>query len=328
MNNRRKLIVALGASALTAPLKSYAQQPNARMRRIGFLGPTSAAGMAERLEAFRSGLRELGYVEGKNLNVDFRWAEGDYARIPQLAAELVALNVEVLVTHSTPATLAAMRTTKTVPIVMAVSGDPVPRGIIASLAHPGGNVTGSAFFGPEMMAKRIELIRETMPRIKRVAVLLNPKNPGIATVLKATEATARSLKLEHHRIDAQGTDEFNGAFLAMAKKRIEAVVVLEDAIFLANRKMIADLAIQHRITPIGFSEFAESGGMIGYGANIPELFRRAAVFVDKILKGARPADIPVEQATKFELIVNMKTAKALGIKIPNSILVRATKVIE
>jgi putative ABC transport system substrate-binding protein len=328
VTTRRRLLMALGVGVLAAPFASFAQSQPAKIPRIGFLGIDSASKHAAYVEAFQARLRELGYVEGKNVIVDFRWAENRSDRIPELAAELVALKVDVLVTYSTPGTLAAKRATTTIPIVMAVSGDPVPRGIVASLAHPGGNVTGSAIFGPQLMAKRIELLKETMPQLKRVAVLLNPKNPGIGTVLKAIEATASSLKMELHRFDVQGTDEFNDTFSAIAKKRIAAVVVWEDSLFTGNTKTIADLAIKHRVTSIGFREFGESGGMIGYGENIPELFRRAAVFVDKILKGAKPADIPVEQATKFELIMNMKTARTLGIKIPQSILVRADRVIE
>ena len=327
MITRRRVVLALGAGAL-APFASFAQQPPAKVFRIGFLGLASASRWASRVEALRSGLRDLGYVEGKNIVIEYRWAEGKNDRLPELAAELVRLRVDVLVTHSTPGSLAAKRATTTIPIVMVHSGDAVATGIVASLARPGGNLTGMIFFSPEINAKTLELIKDALPRTKRVAVLLNSDNPINGPVLQAMERTAKSLKVELQLFEVRGPNDFNGAFSVMPKKRIDAVIVQEDPIFIVNAKEVADLAAKHRLPSAGFKEFAEAGGMIGYGVNFLDLYRRAAYFVDKILKGAKPGDIPIERATRFELVVNMKTAKALGIKLPNSILLRPDKVIE
>ena len=325
---RRRLVIALGASALAAPLAPFAQQQPAKIPRIGFLGATTAAGIANRLEGLRAGLRELGYVEGNTIFIDYRWAEGKYDRLPDLADELVRLKVDILVTYGTPGTLAAKRTTTTIPIVMATSGDAVGTGLVASLARPGGNITGSSFFSPELMAKRLALLKEAVPRITRVAVLVNPDNPAIGQELQAMQTTATSLKVDLQQFEVRGPNEFDGAFARMANRRIDAVVIEEDSMLVANARAIADLAAKQRLPSSGFLELAEAGGLMAYGVTLPELFRRAATFVDKILKGAKPGDIPVEQPTKFEMVVNMKTAKALGIKIPQTILVRATKVIE
>ena len=328
MTTRRELLIALGAGALAAPLASFAQQQTAKIARIGFLGSESASGYASRVEALRAGLRDLGYVEGKNIVIEFRWAEGKRDRLPDLAAELVRIKVGVLVTHGTPGTRAAKNATTTIPIVMAASGDPVASGLVTSLARPGGNVTGSTFFSPELAAKRLELLKEAFPRTKRVAVLMHPDNPLNGPVLTAMERTTRSLKLELKQFEVRGPDEFKNAFSAMTKSRVDAVTIGQDGMLQANVRAIADLATKKRIPSTGSKEFGEAGGVIGYGVDFLELWRRAAVFVDKILKGTKPGDIPVERATRFELVINLKTAKALGIKIPNSILVRADKVIE
>ena len=327
MNKRRKLIVALGASALVSPLSSFAQ-PAKKVWRIGFLGSEFAAGYGSNLEALRAGLRDLGYAEGKNIAIESRWAEGKYERLPDLAAELVRLKVDVIVTHGTPGTRAAKLATTTIPIVIATSGDPVAMGLVASLARPGGNVTGSATFTTELMAKRLELLKEAVPRIKLVAVLANALNPSRVVDSQEMETAAKALKMGLHRFEVRGPDDFERAFSALAKTRVDAIVVHQDGMLNANSAAIAALAASQRLPSAGFKEFGESGGLIGYGANFLELYRHAAVFIDKILKGAKPLDIPVERATKFELVVNMKTAKALGITIPNSILLRADKVIE
>ena len=327
MNKRRRLVLALGASAL-APLAAFAQQKPAKIPRIGFLGPTSAAGIASRLEGLRAGLRDLGYVEGKTIFVDYRWAEGDYGRLPGLAAELIQLNVDVIVTHSSNGARAAKQATTTIPIVMAAVGDVVAGGLVTNLARPGRNMTGSSFFQPEITAKRMELIKEAVPRISKVALLTNPNNEGDAPIIRALESAAKSLKIELQLSRVRSPDEFESAFLAMTKTRIDAVITSEDQMILANIRRIVDLAMKHRLLSVGSIDAAEAGELIGYGVSVPALFRRAAYFIDKILKGTRPADLPVEQPTLFEMIVNMKTAKALGIKFPNSILVRATKVIE
>jgi putative ABC transport system substrate-binding protein len=327
MNNRRKLLVALGAGALAAPLTSFAQQKG-KIWRIGFLGTASASGFARRVDALRAGLRDLGYVEGKNLAIEYRWAEEKYDRLPELAAELVRLKVDVIVTHGVP-TRAAKAATTTIPIVMATSADPVAIGLVASLARPGGNVTGMAGFGPEGSAKRLELLKDALPRTRQVAVLLNPDNPGnIRLALPAMEATAKSLKLELQPFPVRGSGEFESAFAAMAKRRVDAVVTTEDGVFIVNAGAIANLAAKTRLPSVGFIEFSEAGGLMAYGANRRELWRRAAYFVDRILKGAKPADLPVEQATRFETVLNQKTAKALGLQFPQAVLARADRVIE
>jgi putative ABC transport system substrate-binding protein len=329
MNNRRKLIVALGAGAFAEPFGSFAQQPPVQLRRIGLLGVTSATTYARQVEALRTGLRELGYVEGKNLDIEFRWAEGRLDQLPGLAAELVRLKVDVIVT-SGPGTRVAKQATGTIPIVMtAVADDPVSTGLVASFARPGGNITGSTFFGPELAAKRLELIKEALPRIRRVAVLFNSSNPeGSQRTLSAMQDAARALKLELQQFGVSGPAEFESAFLAMIKQRVEAVAVQSDTTLVANAGAVAALAAKHRIPSVGPVELAQAGGLIAYEVNFPALWHRAAYFADKILKGMKPGDIPIERATRFETVVNLKTAKTLGIKIPNSILVQATKVIE
>jgi len=327
MNKRRKLIIALGASALAAPLSSFAQQP-VKIPRIGFLGAASASGYAKQLDGFRLGLRDFGYMEGKNTVIEYRWAEGDYARLPELAAQLVRSKLDVIVTHGTPGTRAAKGATTTIPIVMAVSGDAVATGLVVSLPRPGGNITGSTFFSPELSAKQIELLKKALPRITRVAVLVNPDNPVIGPVFKAMEITAKSLELGLQQFAVRGPNEFENAFSAMIKKRVEAVAIQEDGMLNANVRTAGDLTIKERLPSIGNVEVPQAGGLLGYGVNFPEIFRRAAHFVDKILKGAKPADLPVEQPTVFELVINMKTAKALGIQIPQSVLLRANRVIE
>jgi putative ABC transport system substrate-binding protein len=327
MNNRRKLLIALGACALTAPLSSFAQQAG-KVYRIGFLGIESASNTASRVEGLRMGLREFGYVEGKNISIEFRWADGKYDQLPDLAAELVRLKVDIIVTHGSPGTLAAKQATTTIPVVMAAGGDPVAAGIVTSFARPGGNVTGATFFSAELSAKRIELLKEATPRATKIAVLATLDNPVIESTLQAMERTAKLLKVEFKLFDVRSPLDYESAFAAMVKQGVGAVVIPEIVALNVNPKAIADLAAKHRLPSIGNKEFAEAGGMIGYGVNIPEMFRRAAYFIDKILKGTKPADLPIEQATKFEVVVNMKTTKALGIKIPDSIMLRADKVIE
>ncbi len=328
MNNRRKLIFALGAGALAAPFGSFAQQKD-KVWRIGFLGTVFASGFgfADRVEALRAGLREAGYIEGKNLVFEFRWAEDKNERLPELAAELVRLKVDVIVTHGS-GTLAAKNATTTIPIVMALSGDPVATGVVASLARPGGNVTGMTGINPEVVAKRLELLVDAFPRTRRVAVLLNPDTGSTIHSLRAMELAAKSLKLELYQFEVRRAVDIDGAFTTMAKRRVDAVASIDDGVLTANSGVIANHAAKMLLPSVGLSEFAEAGGLMAYGPNRREMFRRAAYFVDRILRGSKPGDLPVEQPTTFELIVNMKTARALGIKIPNSILVRADKVIE
>ena len=262
------------------------------------------------------------------MSFEYRWADNNNDRLQALAIELVRSQVDVIVTSGTPGILAAKRATTTIPIVMATSGDPVVSGLIASLAQPGGNVTGLAFLGLELNIKRLELLKEAMPRLTRVGYLKNPRNPFLIREFAGLEEAGDSLKIKVQSFEARGTNEFESAFSAMKKKRVEGIEITQDTLFASNYKPIADLALKRRLISAGSAEFAEAGGMIGYGPSSDNLFRRSAYFVDKILKGAKPGNLPVEQPTTFEFVVNMKTARALGIKIPNSILVRATKVIE
>jgi putative ABC transport system substrate-binding protein len=323
-----KKVFGLTLSALLLALSinvAEAQQPT-KVSRIGFLGPTSAAGIAARLEAFRSGLRELGYVEGRDIVIEFRWAEGKYDRLPELAAELVRLKVDVIVTHGVPGVQAAKNATKTIPIVIAAVGDAVTFGLVASLARPGGNITGLSFFTPELNGKRLELLKEAFPRIRRVAFLFNSDNPGAP--LAAMEAAAASLKVELQQFGVRSPNEFENAFAAMSKRRVEAVAINDDPMLIANVGTAASLAARHRIPSIGFIEVAGGGGLMAYGVSLPAMAHRAAVFVDKILKGTRPGDLPVEQPTKFEFVINLQTAKQIGVTIPQSVLFRADKVIK
>jgi len=329
VTTRREIIVAVGCGLglLAVPRLSSAQRAD-RTRRIGFLGTGTAAGMASWVEALRSGLREVGYVEGQNLSIEYRWADGQYERAPELAAELVRLKVEVLVTHGTPGTLAAEGATTTIPIVMATVGDAVVAGLVKSLAKPGGNVTGTTFFNPELAAKRLELAKEALPRLTKVASLINPDNPGMGMLRDAMAPMAKSLRLDLHWMEVRRPAEFEKAFEAMADKRVGAVVILEDGMLNANIQGLASLAAAQRLPSVGMAEFAEAGGLMAYGVNFSEMYRRAAIFVDKILKGAKPGDLPIERATKFETVLNQKAARAMGITFPRSVLVRADRTIE
>jgi putative ABC transport system substrate-binding protein len=321
-------LALLALALLAAPLVAEAQ-PAGKVYRIGFLGAASPSGAyAHLVEAFRQGLRDLGYVEGKNVAIEYRWAEDRYDRLPALAAELARLKVDLIVTHGTAGSRAAKQATTTIPIVMTVSGDAVATGLVASIARPGGNLTGSNFFYPELNAKRMELLKEVVPRARRMAAFANPDNPAVPGALRAMELMAQSLKMDLQVVEVRGPDEFPGAFSAMAKRRVDAVVVLDDAMLIASAQQVADLAAKNRLPAIGFREYADAGGLIAYGVNFPEIWRRSAIFVDKILKGAKPADLPVEQPTKFELVINLRTAKALGLTIPQSVLQRADEVMQ
>ena len=324
--HRRVFIRTVLAGFLGLSVTSRAQQ--AKVARIGFLGANSASSWASRLESFRLGLRELGYMEGTNIMIEFRWADEQYDRLPALAAELVRLKVDILVTYGTPGTLAAKRATTTIPIVMVHTGDAIITGLVANLARPGGNITGSTFFVPELMAKRLELLKDAIPRITQVGTLVKPDNPLLRTPPQALHMAAKSLKIELQQFEARGPEEFEAAFSALAERRVDAVAVLDDAVFIANARALANLAAKHRLPSAGFDELAEAGGLIGYGVDFLPMYRRAAVFVDKILKGAKPGDLSIEQATKFRLVINLKTSNALGLTIPQSLLLRADEVIE
>jgi putative tryptophan/tyrosine transport system substrate-binding protein len=324
---RRQFITLLGGAAAVWPLAARAQQAG-KVHRIGFLGSATAAGSAKAVESLRTGLRELGYVDGTNIGFEFRWAEGNYDRFPQLVAELIATNVDVLITHGTPGTRVAKQATTTIPIVMAISGDAIATGLVSSLARPEGNLTGSTFFLPQLNAKRLELLKEACPHISRVAALSNPDNPVSRPIIPAMQEAAAPLSLIVEVFRAQSPSEFTLAFDGMAKSRVESVVVTEDGEFAASFRAIATLALAENLPSIGAVEYADAGGLIGYGVNILALYRRAAYFVDRILKGAKPADLPIEQPTKFELMVNLKTAKTLRLAMSETFLVRADRVIE
>ena len=325
---RREFISLLGGTAVAWPLAARAQQPSAKVFRIGFLGTPTADSLPKRPEAFRAGLRDLGYREGRDFVIEYRWADDDYDRLPALLADLIRLRVDVIVTHGTPAALAAKQATTTMPIVVAIVADALGSGIVSSLARPGGNVTGLTFFAPELNAKRLELLKETLPGLTDVGILLNSANPINDPILPQMSSVAQPLKLELHQFDARAPAEFEGAFAAMAAKHVGALVVIDDAVLIANAPAVVALALKQRLPSCGWPDFAIGGGLMAYGVDNLDMFRRAATFVDKILKGAKPSDLPVERATKFETIINLKTAKALGLTIPYSLLARADDVIE
>ena len=323
------LAVVLAFSFSAAPIGGGAQQA-ASIPRIGFLSPSSPSDvrMLRFLAAFRQGLRELGYIENQNVAIESRWAEGQYDRLPGLAAQLVRLKVDVIVTFGA-ATSAAQQATATIPIVMGVVIDPVTPGFAANLAHPGGNITGLASMAPDLFGKQLEILKEILPKVSRVALLGNPANAGNTSQLRQAEDAARALGLRPQSLEVRGPNEIDKVFAAMVKEKAGAVVVLADSMLIDQRTRIASLAARHRLPTIAWPvDHAEAGALISYGPNVPDMFRRAATYVDKILKGAKPADLPVEQPTKFELIINLKTAKALGLTIPQSLLVRADQIIE
>jgi len=324
---RRDFIALVGSTAAVWPLAARAQQ-QANVRLVGFLVSDTPVQAAVRVQALRDGLREFGYVEGRNIALETRYAEFNYDRLPALVSNLVALNVDVLVTQGSPATIAAQRATKTTPIVMTVVGDAVPQGIISSLSHPGGNVTGISWQSAELITKRLELLKEVMPNISEMAVLANANNSATNSQLKSLEVAAQSANVRLFDETVRGPNELVAAVSAIADRGIHALIIVDDGVLIANAKTLADLAAIHEIGGVGFGEFTESGGLLAYGPNRLEMCRRVAYFVDKILKGEQPADIPVEQPNKFDLTVNLKTAKALGLTIPTSVLVAATDIIE
>jgi putative ABC transport system substrate-binding protein len=327
MNNRRKLVIALGAGALGGAGAVGAQAP-AKVRRIGLLSPSSPSDVALWYQAFRLGLRDLGWAENRNISFEYRYAEGRHDRFPDLAADLVHLKVDVIVTAITSDTLAAQKATRTIPIVMAAGGDPVATGLVESLARPGGNVTGMSQMISELGGKRLALLKEMVPKLSRVAVLWNPQSASSTLYWKEIQLPARKLGLQLHSLEVRSPDDFEKAFEDATRARAGALLVTGDPVVAANLKRLAGLAAKSRLPSIHqLSEFADAGGLLAYGADRVDMFRRAATFVDKILKGAKPGDLPIEQPTKFELVINMTTAKALGITIPQSVLVRADKVI-
>jgi putative ABC transport system substrate-binding protein len=322
--------MTVAAGLLAAPRAVEAQQAG-EVPRVGYINPgyPSDPVRLRRFEAFRQGLRELGYVEGRNIALEPRWAEGKYDRYPALAADLVRLKVHVIVAVGGRATQVAQQATKTTPIVMSVVIDPLGSGLVSSLARPGGNVTGLTVMASDLVGKQFELLKQAVPDVSRVALLWNPANPGGAPQLREAEAAARALGVRLQTLGARDPQEIDSAFAAMTRERADALVVLGDAILYNQRKQIAELAAKSRLpSASALREYAEAGGLIAYGTDSLDLERRSTAFVDKILKGAKPADLPVEQPTKFELVINLKTAKALGLTIPQSILVLADEVIQ
>ena len=326
MNNRRKLVIALGAGALAAPFGSFAQQPG-KVWRIGFL--SSLSGPNESTEAFRDQLRILGYIDGRNLSIEYRWSAGDDARLPEMAAALVQLKVDVIVTHAGLPPAAAKRATSTIPIVTLATADPVGQGLVASLARPGGNLTGMSMLSTDLTGKRVQMLREFVPKATRVAVLAMKGTPATPLLLAQMRTVAQQmgLTLLVHEVNEPGA--LADAFAAMQRAGAQVLIVQQAPFTAANRKLIVDLAAKYRLPAMfDLRQFVDDGGLISYGPSIPDLYRRAAYYVDKIFKGAKPADLPVEQPTKFEMFINGKTAKALGLTIPQSLLISADKVIQ
>ena len=327
MMDRRKFIAATVWALV--PLIADAQ-PAGTTHRIGFLSGGSSSVANANTEAFRQGMRELGWSEGKNIVIDFGFADGRYDRLPNLATEMVQLKTDIIVASPAPAAVAARNATATIPIVMVSVGDPVGLGLVASLARPGRNVTGLAYsVGLELFGKQLELLKEIAPKVRRVAILSNPANPANAIAVEETKVAARSLGMELLLLEARSPDGFEGAFAAMAKEPVGALLVVPDPVFNLNQTRLIDLAARSRLpSAFGLRGNVEAGGLLTFGPNLADQYRRAATYVDKILKGAKPADLPVEQPTKFELVINLKTAKALGITIPQSVILRADQVIE
>ena len=323
---RRRFVFALGVTALATPLILPAQQ-QPKVARIGLLIPEAPSVEATRVDALRVGLRERGYVEGKNIVIDLRSAEGNYDRLPELAADLTKLKVDLIVAFGTKAVSAAQRATTTIPIVDPVMGDSIAIGLSNSLARPSANITGSIQFSPETGGKRLEFLKEALPRIARIAVLINPANAGNPLQLQAMRVTASALKLDLQALEASNAKDLEETLSALPQRRVDALVVPTDTLFRAHAKEIADRAANLKLPSAGSREFPAAGGLIGYGPDPVPLYRRAAYFVDRLVKGAQPSDLPIERATKVDLVINLKTAKTLGVTIPQALLVRADEVI-
>ena len=331
MSDRRKLLVALGLGMLSAAIPTLAQPP-ARVRRIGFLATRSRSTPATPdvyYDTFVQGMRELGYIEGNNLVIEWRFADGKYERLPALAAELVQMNVELIVTSGTPDTIAAQRASRTIPIVMTTSGDPVGSGFAKGLARPGGNITGLSILTTELGPKQLELLKTMLPTLSRVAVLVNPANPANAAALENLQTAARQIGVLVLPVNARTTEEIERGFSIMTRERADAGFSFADPFFTGQRRRITELASKHRL-PLLYAqrEYVEAGGLMSYGPDFANLSRRAAVYVDKILKGAKPGELPIEQPLTLHLAINRKTAKALGLAIPAELLLRADEVIE
>jgi putative ABC transport system substrate-binding protein len=324
---KKKISLVLGVLILATCISAQAQQLK-KLPRIGFLDPTSRAVSEARIEAFRQGLRKFGYTEGKNIAIDYRFAEGRSERLHDLASELVHLKVDIIITRAIPGAVAAKQATTTIPIVFVGVADAVGAGLIASLAHPGGNMTGLTSLAPELSGKRLELLKETFPKVSRVAVLRNPSNPGDPILWKETQAASQALGLQLQSLEVRSPKDLDDAFQSAARAGTQALLTLPDPLLQSHRKQIVDFAAKNRLPAIHpDGEYVEAGGLMSYAANAIEFYARAASYVDRVIKGAKPADLPVEQPTKFELVINLKTAKQIGLTIPPNVLARADRVI-
>jgi putative ABC transport system substrate-binding protein len=322
---RREFITLLGG-ATAWPLVARAQ---GRIPRVGFMGNSTAALEVNLVDSFREGLRELGYEEGRNIAIEYRWADGRYERFAALVAELIAAKVDVIVTAGTPAALAVKKATSTVPLVMVAVGDPVGTGLVPSLARPDGNLTGLSSVAPDLEGKRLELLREIVPSVSRIAVFINSVNPFHATSMRQAQSAGKTLGIKVQQYDIRKSEDLDGAFAAIRKERPDALLILADRVFLHNRERIVDFTEEQRLPNVSaYKEVVEAGGLMSYGPSYEDMHKRAAIYVNKILKGAKPGNLPIEQPTKFTLVVNLKAAKALGISMPPAVLSRADDVIE
>ena len=322
---RREFITLLGG-ATAWPLVARAQ---GGIPRVGFMGNSTAALEVNLVDSFREGLRELGYEEGRNIAIEYRWADGRYERFAALVAELIAAKVDVIVTAGTPAALAVKKATSTVPLVMVAVGDPVGTGLVPSLARPDGNLTGLSSVAPDLEGKRLELLREIVPSVSRIAVFLNSVNPFHATSMRQAQTAGKTLGIKVQQYDIRKSEDLDGAFAAIRKERPDALLILADRVFLHNRERIVDFTEEQRLPNVSaYKEVVEAGGLMSYGPSYEDMHKRAAIYVNKILKGAKPGNLPIEQPTKFTLVVNLKAAKALGISMPPAVLSRADDVIE
>ena len=323
---RRREFITLVGSAGAWPLAAHAQQ---KIPRIGFMGNSTAALETNLVDAFREGLRELGYEEGRNIAIEYRWADGNYDRFPTLAEELIGAKVDAIVTAGTPAALAVKRATTTVPLVMVAVGDPIGTGLVSSLARPGGNLTGLSSIAPDLEGKRLQLLREVVPALSHVAMFVNSLNPFHVSSMKQARAAAQAMGIKLQLHDIPKSEDLDDAFAAIRKERPDALLILADRVFLHNRQRMMDFTNEQRLPNINaYKELVEVGGLMSYGPSYEDMHKRAAIYVDKILKGTKPADLPIEQPSKFTFIVNLKAAKALGVTVPSQLLGLADQLIE
>jgi ABC-type uncharacterized transport system, periplasmic component len=323
---RRREFITLVGSAVAWPLAAHAQQ---KIPRIGFMGNSTAALETNLVDAFREGLRELGYEEGRNIAIEYRWADGNYDRFPTLAEELIAARVDAIVTAGTPAALAVKRATTTVPLVMVAVGDPIGTGLVSSLARPGGNLTGLSSIAPDLEGKRLQLLREVLPALSHVAMFVNSLNPFHVSSMKQARAAAQAMGIKLQLHDIPKSEDLDDAFAAIRKERPDALLILADRVFLHNRQRMMDFTNEQRLPNVNaYKELVEVGGLMSYGPSYEDMHKRAAIYVDKILKGTKPADLPIEQPSKFTFIVNLKAAKALGVTVPSQLLGLADQLIE